>query len=198
VPPSARRTIVAWTLYDFANSAFAAIVVTAVFPPYYADLVVGNAEGLGDRWWGRIVSVSMILVALASPVLGGIADHAGTRKPFFVGFTVLAVAVDATPDSVRAFMEENDVRYPVLLADERTAERLREVPQVPWGLVARGFGGWFEVGAPNPSIQAIPWTGLLDRNGLVRRYRGPVKHFEAKLDILAALAEARPSGFRSE
>jgi len=113
-------------------------------------------------------------------------------------FTVLAVAVDATPDSVRAFMEENDVRYPVLLADERTAERLREVPQVPWGLVARGFGGWFEVGAPNPSIQAIPWTGLLDRNGLVRRYRGPVKHFEAKLDILAALAEARPSGFRSE
>jgi MFS transporter, UMF1 family len=95
VASSPRRTIVAWTLYDFANSAFAAIVVTAVFPPYYADLVVGNAEGLGDRWWGRIVSVSMVLVALASPVLGGIADHAGARKPFLVGFTLLAVAVTA-------------------------------------------------------------------------------------------------------
>jgi UMF1 family MFS transporter len=86
---------VAWTLYDFANSAFAAIVVTAVFPPYYADLVVGNAEGLGDRWWGRVVSVSMILVAVASPLLGGIADHAGARKPFLVGFTLLAVAATA-------------------------------------------------------------------------------------------------------
>jgi UMF1 family MFS transporter len=86
---------VAWTLYDFANSAFAAIVVTAVFPPYFADLVVGNAEGLGDQWWGRLVSVSMILVAVGSPVLGGIADHAGTRKPFLVGFTLLSVAATA-------------------------------------------------------------------------------------------------------
>jgi UMF1 family MFS transporter len=86
---------VAWTLYDFANSAFAAIVVTAVFPPYFADLVVGNAEGHGDRWWGRVVSLSMILVALVSPLLGGVADHAGARKPFLVGFTLLSVAATA-------------------------------------------------------------------------------------------------------
>jgi UMF1 family MFS transporter len=86
---------VAWTLYDFANSAFAAIVVTAIFPPYFADLVVGNAEGLGDRWWGRVVSLSMVLVALVSPLLGGVADHAGARKPFLVGFTLLSVAATA-------------------------------------------------------------------------------------------------------
>lgn len=95
VAATPRRTIVAWTLYDFANSAFAAIVVTAIFPPYYTDLVVGNTEGLGDRWWGRLVSTSMIVVALASPVLGGIADHAGARKPFLVGFTLVAVVASA-------------------------------------------------------------------------------------------------------
>lgn len=95
VAPSPRRTIVAWTLYDFANSAFAAIVVTAVFPPYFADLVVGNAEGLGDRWWGRLVSLSMVLVAVLSPLLGGVADHAGTRKIFLVGLTLLSVAATA-------------------------------------------------------------------------------------------------------
>jgi UMF1 family MFS transporter len=89
------RTVVAWTLYDFANSAFSAIVVTAIFPPYYTELVVGNAEGLGDRWWGRLVSTSMILVALTSPLLGGVADHAGARKPFLVGFTVVAVTATA-------------------------------------------------------------------------------------------------------
>src|ERR671918_2533317 len=95
VATAPRRTVVAWTLYDFANSAFAAIVVVAIFPPFFTDLVVGNAEGLGDRWFGRLVSSAMIIVAIASPVLGGIADHAGTRKPFFVGFTLVAVAATA-------------------------------------------------------------------------------------------------------
>jgi UMF1 family MFS transporter len=91
-----RRTLVAWTLYDFANSAVAAIVVATIFPRYYAELVVGNAEGRGDLWWGFVNSTTMVLVALSSPVLGGIADHAGTRKPFFVGFTLVSVAATAS------------------------------------------------------------------------------------------------------
>ncbi|MBI2016521.1 MAG: MFS transporter, partial [Candidatus Rokubacteria bacterium] len=89
------RAVVAWTLYDFANSSFAAIVLSTVYPAYYAGAVVGNAGGRGDFWWGLVVSVSMILVALTSPLLGGIADHAGTRKPFFVGFTLVSVAATA-------------------------------------------------------------------------------------------------------
>jgi MFS transporter, UMF1 family len=92
VPAGARKAIVAWTLYDFANSAVAAIVVATVFPRYYAEFVVGNEAGLGDWWWGLVSSVSMVLVAIASPVIGGIADHAGIRKPLFIGFTVVSVA----------------------------------------------------------------------------------------------------------
>ena len=92
---SPRRTIVAWTLYDFANSAFSAIVYATVFPAYYANTVVGNEQGRGDFWWGLAVSVSMGLVALTSPFLGGIADHAGVRKPFLVWFTLVSVAATA-------------------------------------------------------------------------------------------------------
>jgi UMF1 family MFS transporter len=95
VPPSARRTIVAWTLYDFANSAVAAIVVATIFPRYYAEVVVGNADGRGDFWWALVNSTTMVLVALTSPVLGGIADHAGVRKPFFVAFTAVSVTATA-------------------------------------------------------------------------------------------------------
>ena len=91
----ARRTIRAWMVYDFANSAFAAIVQATVFPAFYANVVVGNADGRGDFWWGALVSVSMVLVALSSPLLGGIADHAGVRKPFFVALTALSVAATA-------------------------------------------------------------------------------------------------------
>ena len=92
---SPRRTIVAWTLYDFANSAFSAIVYATVFPAYYANTVVGNEQGRGDFWWGLAVSVSMGLVALTSPFLGGIADHAGVRKQFLVWFTLVSVAATA-------------------------------------------------------------------------------------------------------
>lgn len=95
VPASPRRVVVAWTLYDFANSAVAAIVVATVFPRYYAEVVVGNAEGRGDLWWGLVSSTTMIVVALTSPVLGGIADHAGVRKPLFVAFTLASVGASA-------------------------------------------------------------------------------------------------------
>ena len=95
MPPWLSRAVVAWTLYDFANSAFAAIILSTVYPAYYAGAVVGNADGRGDFWWGLVVSVAMVLVALSSPLLGGIADHAGTRKPFFVGFTLASVAATA-------------------------------------------------------------------------------------------------------
>jgi UMF1 family MFS transporter len=86
-----RRTIHAWMLYDFANSAFSAIVQATVFPAFYTTVVVGAEGGRGDLWWGALVSLSMVLVALSSPLLGGIADHAGVGKPFFVGFTLVSV-----------------------------------------------------------------------------------------------------------
>ncbi len=85
----------AWTLYDFANSGFSAIVQATIYPAYYAGVVVGNADGRGDFWWGLTVSVAMALVALTSPVLGGVADHAGARKPFFVGFTLVSITATA-------------------------------------------------------------------------------------------------------
>ena len=100
----ARRIIVAWTLYDFANSAFAAIVLSTIYPAFYAGVVVGNAEGRGDFWWGAAVSTAMVIGALTSPLLGGVADHAGARKPFLVGFSLAAIAATALMATVGAGM----------------------------------------------------------------------------------------------
>jgi UMF1 family MFS transporter len=100
VPASSRRPIVAWALYDFANSAFAAIVLSTIFPAYYANLVVGNEDGRGDFLWGLAVSTSMVLVAITSPLFGGIADHAGVRKRFFVWLSLASVTATALLASV--------------------------------------------------------------------------------------------------
>ncbi len=98
------RAIVAWTLYDFANSSFAAVVFATIYAAYYAMGVVGNETGLGDLWWGRVISVSMAAVALSSPFLGGLADRAGIRRPLFIGFTALSVAATALLATVQPGM----------------------------------------------------------------------------------------------
>ena len=98
------RAIVAWTLYDFANSAFAAVIFATIYAAYYALGVVGNEGGAGDLWWGRVVSVSMGLVALTSPFLGGVADRAGIRRPLFIGFTTAAVIATALMTTVEPGM----------------------------------------------------------------------------------------------
>jgi UMF1 family MFS transporter len=89
------RSVVAWALYDFANSAFAAVIAATIYAAYYALAVVGNRDGAGDLWWGRTVSLAMAMVAVSSPFLGGVADRAGVRRPLFIGFTALAVTATA-------------------------------------------------------------------------------------------------------
>jgi UMF1 family MFS transporter len=90
--PLDRRKVLAWCLFDFANSSYSAVIVATVFGIYYASTVVGNEQGLGDLWWGRVISTSMLGVALTGPILGAVADRAGLRKRFFIAFTVLCIA----------------------------------------------------------------------------------------------------------
>ena len=108
------RSIVAWSLYDFANSSVSAIVVATIFPVWYAQAIVGNAEGRGDAWWGFVSSTTMIIVALTSPLLGGIADHAGVRKPFFIVLTLVAVAGSALLSTLEPGMVVRGFLYAVL------------------------------------------------------------------------------------
>ena len=87
-----KKHVISWTLFDFANSSYSAVIASVIFPVYYANLIVGNEKGLGDLWWGRIISFSMATVAISSPFLGGIADYGGTRKRFLFVYTSLCIA----------------------------------------------------------------------------------------------------------
>ena len=84
-----RRERVAWYLYDFGNSAYAAIVLLAVFSAYFKGQVVGGA--LGTRLWGVAIGIAMLVVALISPIVGAIADFSASKKKFLFFFTVQAV-----------------------------------------------------------------------------------------------------------
>ncbi len=102
--PFDRGVVLAWCLYDFANSWYVAVVPATIWSAYYANVVVGNATGLGDLWWGRVVSATMLFVALSSPVLGSLADHIGIRKRLLVGYALAAIGATALLPTVEPGM----------------------------------------------------------------------------------------------
>jgi UMF1 family MFS transporter len=79
-----RRVVNAWAMYDWANSAFAVIILTAVFPVYYRSLATtaGYAAEDATAYWAYTTSLSLLVVALVGPVLGAIVDIIGGKKRF--------------------------------------------------------------------------------------------------------------------
>jgi UMF1 family MFS transporter len=91
-----KKHVLSWVLFDFANSSYSAVIASVVFPVYYVNSIVGNEAGLGDLWWGRAISVSMAVVALSSPFLGGIADYGGIRKKLLFFYTAISIGAIAS------------------------------------------------------------------------------------------------------
>ena len=78
------REHLGWYMYDFGNSAYAAVILLAVYSAYFKGTVVGGAEG--SRYWGISVGIAMLTVAIISPILGAIADHSGSKKGSYLVF----------------------------------------------------------------------------------------------------------------
>jgi UMF1 family MFS transporter len=105
--PSRRRWL--WYLYDVGNSAYAAVVILAIYAAYFKGHVVGGAEG--SRLWGISVGIAMLVVAVISPFLGVIADHTGNKKRFLGYFTALSVACTA----LLYFVQKGDILLGMVL-----------------------------------------------------------------------------------
>jgi UMF1 family MFS transporter len=98
-----------WYLYDVGNSAYAAVVILAIYAAYFKGHVVGGAEG--SRLWGVSVGIAMLVVAVISPVLGVIADHTGQKKRFLGYFTALSVTCTA----LLFFVQKGDILLGMVL-----------------------------------------------------------------------------------
>lgn len=77
-----------WYWFDFGNSAYAAVILLAVYSAYFQGKVVGGAEG--SRLWGLSLGIAMIFVALLTPILGTVADYTASKKRFLLLFSVLS------------------------------------------------------------------------------------------------------------
>ena len=142
-----RKSRRSWYFYDFGNSAYASVVLLAVYSAFFKDVVVGGAEG--TRLWGMSVGVAAILVAIISPILGTIADFTRSKKKFLMIFTFISVIFTA----LLFFVREGDiftgmlffilaeigyraaqVFYDSLLTDVSTAKSIGSVSGKGWAI----------------------------------------------------------------
>ncbi|HJR22747.1 MAG TPA: MFS transporter [Dongiaceae bacterium] len=90
-----RTALVAWCLFDWANSSFPTIIVTFVFAAYFTNAVAPNPE-LGTALWGQANSVLALVAAVFAPLLGAIADQGGRRKPWLLMLSLVCILATAS------------------------------------------------------------------------------------------------------
>ncbi len=85
-------------MYDFANSGYTTVVLTAVFNAYFVGVVAGNGadrSGAATLLWTVAMAITNLLVLASAPVLGAIADHGAHKKRFLALTTVGCVLFTA-------------------------------------------------------------------------------------------------------
>lgn len=148
---SSRRERVAWYLYDFGNSAYAAVVLLAIYSAYFKSEVAGGAEG--SRLWGISVGIAMLIVAVTSPVLGAIADFSGAKKRLLLFYTAMSCVFTALLFFVRpgdvvmgmAFFilaevgyRSAQVFYNALLPEIASSEEIGSISGLGWAIGSAG------------------------------------------------------------
>ena len=105
-----KKVIFSWACFDFANSAFATLVVTFIYSTFFVDGIATDKIS-GSTQWANTVSISSILVALLSPPLGAIADAYGWKRRMM--FTCVIVCVLCT--ALLYFPQRGDILIALFL-----------------------------------------------------------------------------------
>ena len=176
---SGRGTVFAWSLYDFANSAFATLVVTFIYASWFTHSLASDAVS-GTALWSRGVAITGIVVALLSPVLGAIADRHGCRKKLLGAATILCLVSTAAlylPSNGQVItalalfvlanigFELGTVFYNAFLPEIAPPERIGRISGYGWAL---GYvGGLLCMGIAMVGLvnNDTPWFGFTSENG---------------------------------
>lgn len=185
-----RRAIAAWCLFDWANSAFPAVITTFVFATYVTQAVAPDPVS-GAAAWAGATTIAGFAIALLSPVLGAIADSSGRQKLWLALSAAAMAAATASlwvvrpePSSLTwalvAFtiatvaFEVSLVFYNALLPGLAPASHLGRVSGWGWGLGYAGGIACLGLMLAAFVLPTTPWLGL-DREAAEHvRIAGPL------------------------
>lgn len=172
-----RRRIIGWCLYDWANSAFATVILTAVLPPYFLSIApdvvqMGPWFIPAESLWSYGLGLSAILTVVVLPVLGAMADAGERRTRYWIVFAILGIMATAItgllspyawPWLIVAFILGQigfagaNVFYNALLIKVTTPENFDRVSA--WGFGAGYVGGGLALGL------VLIWINIAPRWG---------------------------------
>jgi UMF1 family MFS transporter len=89
-PGVQRKEVFGWAMYDFANSGYTTVVVTAVFAAYFVGAVADKADWAALAWTSAL-SLSYAIVMFTMPALGEWADRHAAKKKLLILFTIACV-----------------------------------------------------------------------------------------------------------
>lgn len=82
-----------WIFYDWANSAFSAIVAAIILPIFFKEMAQMDGVSSVDAtaYWGYATSLGTLVCAVLAPFLGSLGDYRGMKKKLFTAFMLLGV-----------------------------------------------------------------------------------------------------------
>ena len=170
-PGVARREVFGWAMYDFANSGYTTVVLTAVFNAYFVATIAGNAPWATFAWTVAL-GISYAIVMVAGPIVGAWADAHAAKKRALAATTVACVAgtallAGAGPGDIAwavAFIVVSNVAYS--LGENITAAFLPEIARPSsvgkvsgWGWSLGYFGGLLSLGLCLAWVMSAPGRG---------------------------------------
>jgi UMF1 family MFS transporter len=117
VATASKKVINGWAIYDWANSAYSLVVVSALYPSYFIAIAPERVQLIG-RTFDRsalasyMISFSFFVIALISPILSSIADYKGNKKSFMKFFCYLG----ATACICLTFMTKETISFGIICA----------------------------------------------------------------------------------
>ena len=86
------KSITSWALYDWANSAFATVVMAGFYPVFLKSYWGNNLEASESTFYlGIANAIASLFIVVFSPILGGIADQCGKKKGFLILFAFIGI-----------------------------------------------------------------------------------------------------------
>ena len=138
-----------WVMYDVGNSALV-LLNTSVVPIYFNAINTGASSADLVVAWGNAQTIASLVIAMLMPILGALADYAGNKIKFFLGFFLTGLVLclaQAIPMSAMAFLtvyvlctiglNSSMTFYDAMLPDITTDERMDAVSSsgYAWGYI---------------------------------------------------------------
>lgn len=90
-PGVKKREVWAWAMYDFANSGYTTVIITAVYNAFFVAVIAGNAPWASFAW-SAALAMSYAAIMLTGPLLGAYADQHGAKKKLLLLSTIGCIA----------------------------------------------------------------------------------------------------------